>query len=1272
MLALLLSAAALTLFVIFLRDPLGHDDRRIFTYAERFLNGLRGKGYAPTHFRLGFILEHALAQYLFGYSTMAYYAVALFNSTMVVCSVFFLSRLFFPRTVASICAIALATNPYFLTQACWPQVDWPAAWRFFFGLSLTILAVRRSDIPAIRRYLLAVGAGFFLWWSFYTKISVAPLLLCVPSVIFFVRFDRRSWVCVLVMAVVSASFLGVGFWLNDLVFGDPFVRLKKVEEARTFEYSERVFLSKGTIPRDLTWTDLALRYPRLYWLLPPGRLFIALCVLAGLAALITRRRALLFFLLLALVSWGFISLMVTNTDPLVPVIRTKDRYFSAPFGLLTIFIVGSAWVLYETIRQWIGRRWLRRAFSALSVLGAAALVTYNVDYHRRHAIGYKSDKAYAWSYQGGLRTMRDLIRVGVDGVDVRRALTDTRNLALLRMFTPASNWDRVKGFDNGSTWLMSDLDDFKRGDLVYLHFGRLGSNQKKYYKNRIPEFIYGPPPQWKRVWSAYKQAIYFVTETIQRRPVGNENDPPVSLLQAYAHDRNAQTQITRTSGVDRVGFDIQNGTDVRIVGGTKRYIRRPDLDGTASVLKISRALTLDIDLSAHLKGDLQVDNAYIVLFTRGAKRPKLHECNLDTLRDGGVRITKTMRVDPEQGHEAFNLLLKIRGSGSITVTDFVISELGYEARSAVRRGKGARAPPGAADLSRQLEDLVRSPEMAGLPYWRSKPPMPATFAYPRKPTLTRTERSNVERLKNGEFSPHKLFDWHPLGVPPPWDTNRSRDKVFEFYKHALVWTVPLVDAWICEQDRGSRILLRRVIEDWVRANSTPPGASRYVWRDHATSYRLRLMCWMWESLRRDESVDFEFGRLLLASIYQHAMYAADRNNYNPKSNHALHLDGSLLATAVTLPEFREANRWRALVDKRLARYCARNFSPEGFHLEQSPFYHYYVIVRLGEIVTFLRDNRQPVPAELQQTIDRALSIWPYFLRSDRSLSNVGDSHTPPGWRVKLRRIAGGELPAPAESTIPNPRSDASGFLLSFNAGYAIFTSYTVGKTDSATDTHAVFRCNSWYHTAHCHNDALSFELFGIGREWLIDSGQSNVATAVDKAFLRSARAHNVCLVDDENFSFHPITLVDSGRTSVSDFVTVRHELPQAHHTRRFEFQPPRTILLTDTLKAVDGKPHIYTQLFHVAAGLRVQIVSPREVQLIAESGDRCVIRQDGDRGEWSVTEGQREPFIQGWYSREFREFRANPTLQYRLSPARSQAKLVTQISLVGRSEGANP
>jgi hypothetical protein len=671
---LLVAGFSLALFLVFLRDPLGHDDRRIFVYAGHLLDGARGmRAFEQTHFRLGFLLEHAFWQTLLGRNANAYYATALFNSVMAVGTVFFVSRLFLPRTATVVCALLLATNPYFLAQSSWPQVDWPAAWRFMAGLGLSVLTLRRSGMRVTSRLVCALGTAFFLWWAMYTKESVLPMFLLLPGLMVFVPFDRLSWKLAPLIIVLFAGFAGVGFGLQKHFFGHPLASFQKIDQARSFEFSQETYLDKGLIADDLSWEDLILRYPRIYWALKPGRALVLAATLAAAVALIARHRGLLLFLSLATAYWAATSLMVTSTDPLVPVLRTKDRYFAASFGLLMLLIGGAGCVLYQSLARRLPRP-ARLFWAGLWLVAATAAMAWQVDYHRRHPIGYNVEQLNDWADEGAFATIVAIASDGVDGRPVRRILSDTRKLEVLEMFASEEQRKLLTAFDQANRFVFESLDDFKPGDLLYINTGRLLSNQAKYYDNKVPGFVFKPPSTWKTVWSADKQRIVFVEPRPEVR--GRPLSGPVAaarLFRAYPYTKGDAGRIERTETAEGVRFEIEQAKDVRVVSGAGKYHKPPATEGLAGLLAIPGPMQLGVAVTFETSGDVVVSDVLLVLF--GHDGPALIGGFVESLEEGRSKASWVRRVDPGRGDRFFRVMLKVTGSGALQIGELSIVDM---------------------------------------------------------------------------------------------------------------------------------------------------------------------------------------------------------------------------------------------------------------------------------------------------------------------------------------------------------------------------------------------------------------------------------------------------------------------------------------------------------------------------------------------------------------------------------------------------------------------
>jgi hypothetical protein len=548
-------------------------------------------------------------------------------------------------------------------------------------------------------------------------------------------------------------------------------------------------------------------------------------------------------------------------------------------------------------------------------------------------------------------------------------------------------------------------------------------------------------------------------------------------------------------------------------------------------------------------------------------------------------------------------------------------------------------------------------EASNLAYWTSKPAV-AGLGLDFPPVASAADRATVAHMKRGEFRPSAGFPWLPIGVPPPWGENPLGQSAWDHYRHALTWLMPLVNVWLADGDGEAGELVFRVIADWQKHNAVYPGASPYSWHDHESAARIRNCLRIWGLYRRSTEPDESRAAMLLGLIHAHAEFVAGGRTYAPRSNHGFVQNVSLIEAAVCLPEFHAAETWRAVGDARMAQYVQENFSAVGFHLEQSPGYHRFVGTKLGALVKLLAENGQaPVPG-LAAAARRAVAVWPYLLLPDGRVVNVGDTH------VKRYRSALEGWPVFWDPNDVPQLGYPSHVLLDFAAGYAVFTACDPALRPRDPDTYVLFKCNAFEYT-HAQRDALSFVLYGHGQSWLIDSGLYNYEEKDPaRQYMRSARAHNVVLVDDVDHGFGQTALVASEHTAQADSAAARHELPRATHVRTLRFTPPAALDVLDELRARDEKPHRYTQLFHASPDLEVQIESERVIELRAKNGAACRIEQLGAIGQWQMITGQKVPYWQGWYSADVDQLVPAPVLTYSVEGAPGGVTFNTRITLI--------
>jgi hypothetical protein len=515
----------------------------------------------------------------------------------------------------------------------------------------------------------------------------------------------------------------------------------------------------------------------------------------------------------------------------------------------------------------------------------------------------------------------------------------------------------------------------------------------------------------------------------------------------------------------------------------------------------------------------------------------------------------------------------------------------------------------------------------------------------------------AEATRAGNFQVAAHFPVEALGFPPRWRASGKDDNWFSCL-HSLQWLIPLVHAHASDPDAGYLEAAYAVALDWIAHNPFRGAPSRFSWHDHAAAKRLRLFAWLWEQYRLSGASRPASSDQFLASVYQHARHHMDARNYRPNSNHGLEAIGALWAATVTFPFFREATEWADAARQRVRQWVRDNLSPEGFHLEQSPAYHWFVLIRLALIDRFLCANGCP-DAALTEATERAARVWPHLLQPNGAIPGVGDSsrNAPADWRKYLAHRWGRPVPPSAE---PAAAPERNTFVVSPGAGYAVSRASPSPEADAAADTYVLFRCRAFL-SPHCHHDALSFTFFGAGRDWLIDPGYLTYHEwDPRRQYVRSPRAHSTAIVGHGDYRTGHSECVEWGPGEEGDFAVGRHDLPGVRHTRYLTLASSSNAILRDELTPLRRGLPRWQQLFQVARDLEVDVVSDREAHLIAPDGARCTITQSVS-GDWRLARGETKPRLQGWYSESYGRWEPGCTLFF--TPSSGTRVLQTTLTL---------
>jgi hypothetical protein len=260
---------------------------------------------------------------------------------------------------------------------------------------------------------------------------------------------------------------------------------------------------------------------------------------------------------------------------------------------------------------------------------------------------------------------------------------------------------------------------------------------------------------------------------------------------------------------------------------------------------------------------------------------------------------------------------------------------------------------------------------------------------------------------------------------------------------------------------------------------------------------------------------------LLPALHLHGWYIERfLSTYFSPNTHLLGEGAALFAIGTMCPQIADASRWQKRGWKIVLQQAAAQVRPDGFHFEQSVYYHIYAL----DFFRFARDlaarNAIPVPAPFDQTIEKMSEALSALSQAGR-LPNFGDDD---GGRVII---------SPARPLAPSPAQPVGGIY-----------SMTSNRSQLFIDAgpHGALAAG------HSHADALSIQLITAGRPILIDPG-TFCYVCPERDRFRGTAAHNTLQVDGRDqakpngpfaWTGMPETIVDHWHTGKAIDVFAGH------------------------------------------------------------------------------------------------------------------------------------
>jgi hypothetical protein len=485
----------------------------------------------------------------------------------------------------------------------------------------------------------------------------------------------------------------------------------------------------------------------------------------------------------------------------------------------------------------------------------------------------------------------------------------------------------------------------------------------------------------------------------------------------------------------------------------------------------------------------------------------------------------------------------------------------------------------------------------------------------------------------------------PAMLLPPvdWLQDPHQSRSWRYQLHSLLWLKPLFLAHAGTGDRTALAVALDIVADWASAHSDgADGTSELAWYDMAVSHRAPAIAYALRAGLAEGMIDADRANLLLLACARHGLELSDGDKYSADHNHGLAQDEALHLLARQIPVLPASPAWADLSASRLRWTMKATVNErEGGHLEHSTEYQFAIT----SLVRRLAETMPDLP-ELPELLDRLQRQSAWHVMPNGRNAQLGDTDDQPGeaWAIRVA------------------------------AGQRGIEAFPETGTAFVRDGDSYLAVTAAYHgPSHKHSDETGFILVEGGQVMLGDAGRwGYYEDEPDRRYARSAFAHNVLTVDDQDFGWresepYGSRLLAAGEGDGWYAILATNPLcgrQGVEHLRLLLYRPGKTLMVIDDVRAKG--PHDYARRFHFGPEFEARLDG--EGRVIVDSGIVTATLSDlGEDTQIELARGRDEPTRLGWtypsdreripvWTATLRSRAANATLAVVFSSADAHAK----------------
>lgn len=450
-----------------------------------------------------------------------------------------------------------------------------------------------------------------------------------------------------------------------------------------------------------------------------------------------------------------------------------------------------------------------------------------------------------------------------------------------------------------------------------------------------------------------------------------------------------------------------------------------------------------------------------------------------------------------------------------------------------------------------------------------------------------------------------------------WNEDPYSDIYWRFNFYNLEPVRHLLYAWGITHDEKYKDKMVEIIDSFIATGMD----SEYAWDLHGVAFRtLTLVDVYWKlenagELNKDNLPE-DFRTNMLATLERHGVFLVDPEHYEGAYNHGFDQSVALYLLAYTMPDLPNAAEWEMIAKGRISTMVDSIIDEDGVLVENSPYYHFYVLEKMWEVNKYLDTYDLYISNNFEEKLNLMIAYGANILQPDLNIPTIGASLSGKIQLAKIYRDMAKERPEllyvltqgqkgkrPEKTNIHYPES-----------GQTIMRSGWSRGKEYQNETQLIFDVGG-YRTNHSDLDALSFHLYGNGLALMPDAGLYTYDIEPYRSYFHGTRSHNTVVVDGQDQSLKGLGINDgvgvyAGPLLEGDGYVYQsgvHELYEGvAHTRAITMIEDNVILIFDRLAS--EAQHDYEQMFHLFPGAELEL----------QDDDLTVVAK-GERADQTVT-----------------------------------------------------